>query len=61
MNWWDELWNFSNCYKMFEGYKIYRDLNVIITPLFFYTAQVFFKLFGATILSFKIYNMKYLG
>ena len=56
MNWSDELWNFANSYKMFEGYKIYRDINVIITPLFFYVAQIFFKIFGATILSFKIYN-----
>ena len=53
----DELWNFANAYKMFEGYQIYKDLNVIITPLFFYIAQIFFKLFGATMLSFRIYNV----
>lgn len=52
----DELWNFANCYKMFNGYKIYKDLNVIITPLFFYIAQIFFELFGATLLAFRIYN-----
>jgi len=53
----DELWNFANCYKMFNGYKIYKDLNVIITPLFFYIAQIFFKMFGATMFSFRIYNI----
>lgn len=57
MNWYDEMWNFANCYKIFSGYKIYRDLNVIITPLFFFIAQVFLKIFGPTILSFKIYNI----
>lgn len=53
----DELWNFANCYKIFNGYKIYKELNVIITPLFFYIAQIFFKLFGATMFTFKIYNI----
>lgn len=53
----DELWNFANCYKMFNGYKIYKELNVIITPLFFYIAQIFFKLFGATMFTFRIYNI----
>ena len=52
----DELWNFANAYKMFEGYTIYKELNVIVTPLFFYIAQLFFKIFGATLLSFRIYN-----
>lgn len=53
----DELWNFANSYKMFNGYKIYEELNVIITPLFFYFVQIFFKLFGATMLTFRIYNV----
>lgn len=53
----DELWNFANAYKMFNGYKIYKELNVIITPLFFYIAQMLFKLFGATMLTFRIYNI----
>ena len=53
----DELWNFANSYKMFNGYKIYEQLNVIITPLFFYIAQLFFEVFGPTMLSFRIYNI----
>ena len=35
----DGLWNFSNVYKMSIGLEIYRDLNVIITPLFFYISK----------------------
>lgn len=53
----DELWNFANCYKMFNGYRIYEELNVIITPLFFYIAQIFFRIFGANILVFRVYNL----
>lgn len=53
----DELWNFANCYKISIGYKIYRDINVIVTPLFFYVAQLFFAIFGKTILAFRIYNI----
>ncbi len=53
----DELWNFSNIYKMCNGYTIYKDLNVIITPLFFYLGEVIFKLIGPNYLSFRIYNL----
>lgn len=53
----DELWNFANSYKMYKGYEIYKDINVIITPLFFYIAQIFFYIFGATMLGFRIYNI----
>lgn len=57
VNFYDETWNFANCYKMFNGYKIYQELNVIVTPLFFYIAQLFFKIFGANLLAFRIYNI----
>ena len=38
----DTLWNFSNIYKMANGFEIYRDLNVIITPLYFYIGEMLF-------------------
>ena len=41
----DELWNFSNIYKMTNGQVIYRDLNVIITPLFFYIGKIIFQIY----------------
>ena len=53
----DELWNFSNIYKMSYGEKIYQDINVIVTPLFFYIGQIFFEIFGANYLVFRIYNL----
>ena len=39
----DELWNFQNIYKMINGYTIYNDSNVIITPIFFYLNHVSHK------------------
>lgn len=53
----DELWNFSNVYKMSIGFEIYKDLNVIITPLFFYIGELLFKVLGTNYLVFRIYNI----
>ena len=53
----DELWNFQNIYKMYNGFTIYSDANVICTPLFFYIGKILFNLFGANFFVFRIYNM----
>lgn len=53
----DELWNFQNIYKMYNGYKIYIDANVIITPLFHLIGVGLFKIFGANFLIFKLYGV----
>ena len=53
----DEIWNFQNIYKMYNGYTIYKDCNVIITPLFFIIGNLLFKIFSANLLSFKFYNL----
>lgn len=52
----DELWNFNNIYKMYNGYRIYESTNVIITPLFYYIGLVWMKLFSPTVIS-----IRYLG
>lgn len=51
----DELWCFSNIYKMTNGFEIYKDLNVIITPLFFFIGKIIFEIFGANYLIYRIY------
>ena len=51
----DELWNFQNIYKMYEGYKIYVDANVITTPLFHFIGYIVFKCFGANFFIFRLY------
>ena len=50
----DEVWNFQNVYKMYNGFKIYEEINVIITPLFFYMAESIFHLFGANLCVFRV-------
>lgn len=49
----DELWNFQNVFKISNGFKIYQDANVIITPLFFYIESFLLKIFGANFLVFR--------
>ena len=53
----DEVWNFQNIYKMYNGYKIYIDANVITTPLFHIIGLILFKIFGANFFIFKIYGI----
>ena len=53
----DELWNFQNVYKMYNGYQIYEDANVICTPLFFYIGNLLFNILGANFFVFRIYNI----
>lgn len=52
----DELWNFSDIYKMYNGYIIYKDINVITTPLFWYIGKLIFDIFEPNYLYFRIYN-----
>ena len=53
----DELWNFQNVHKMYNGFEIYKDANVICTPLFFYIGNFILQLLGPNLLSFRIYNI----
>ncbi len=53
----DEIWNFQNIYKMVNGYQIYTDANVIITPIFFWIGFVLFKGFGANIFIFRLFDI----
>lgn len=53
----DSFWNFANIYKMHEGEQIYTDINIIITPLFFYIGEVFMNILGANYISYLIYDM----
>lgn len=50
----DELLNFQNVYKMYNGFKIYEEINVIITPLFFWLAEGIFNLFYANLFVFRV-------
>ena len=45
----DEMWNFQNIIKMVNGYQIYQDANVIITPMFYFIGFFLFQLLGANL------------
>lgn len=53
----DEIWNFANIYKMVNGYQIYKDANVIITPIFFIIGEIFFKILGANYFAFRLLDI----
>lgn len=53
----DELINFLNTYKMANGLIIYKDTNVIITPLFFYIGKILLILFGQNFVVYRTYNL----
>ena len=53
----DSFWNFANIYKMYEGEQIYTDINIIVTPLFFYIGEIFMYIFGSNYISYQIYNI----
>lgn len=53
----DELINFLNTYKMANGLTIYKDTNVIITPLFFYIGKIVLILFGKNFVVYRTYNL----
>ena len=52
----DGLWDFSNIYKMSIGYRIYKDLNVIITPFFFDIGKILFNILGRNFRTYVLYN-----
>lgn len=53
----DEIWNFQNIIKMCNGYVIYKDSNVIITPMFFYIGNIICRICNNNIIGFRIYNI----
>ena len=42
----DELFNFQSIVKITNGYMLYKDFNVIVTPIFFIFGAIMQKIFG---------------
>lgn len=53
----DEFINYYNTYKIFNGEIIYKDVNIVSTPLLFYLGILFFKLLNPSLIVFRIYNI----
>ena len=52
----DNLWNFGNIYKLYTGELIYKDVNIIITPIFFLIGKLMLMLFEGTYFTFLLYG-----
>ena len=52
----DELWLFSFIYKYINGCNLYKDLNIITTPLFYFVGKIVFSIFGDNYISIRIYG-----
>jgi len=50
----DESYNFQNINKIVNGAVIYKECNVIVTPLFFMITVPILKLIGCTLFNFRI-------
>lgn len=57
----DELWNFQHLYKLHNGYTLYKDINAITPPLFYYFGYIILSIFSFTIIGFRVYNLLIYG
>lgn len=53
----DELWNFQQIFKLHNGYILYKDINAITPPIFYYLGYIVLSIFSFTIVGFRIYNL----
>ena len=54
--WCDNVWSFGFSYNISNGLSIYKDFNVLQTPLYFYIASIFIKIFGNYFISIQIFD-----
>ena len=52
----DEVTLFYETFKMNSGHPIYKEVNVLVTPLFFYIGLLIFKIFSPTYLTYRIFG-----
>ena len=52
----DLIWNYGFCYNVATGLKMYKDFNMVITPLFPTIFGLLMKLFGNNTIIFFLFN-----
>lgn len=52
----DEIWNYGFSYNIASGLVPYKDFGMLQTPLFFFLASIFIKLFGNYLFVFHMFN-----
>ncbi len=51
----DTLFNFEGIRIIVSGYVLYKDINIIVTPLFYFLGALFAWAFGNSFLSYNIF------
>lgn len=53
----DQLYVFGNAYKLSKGKIIYKDVNCIITPIFYVLCKIMLQVFGSNYFIFNLVNI----
>ncbi len=53
----DSLFDFGNMYKLYQGKLIYKDVNILITPLFFIIGKLLLSIFYGNYFTFLLYGV----
>ena len=57
----DEIWCYGFSYNIAKGLVIYRDFNVMVTPLYFFLSSIFIHLFGNYLISMHLFDCILIG
>lgn len=52
----DNIWNFNMIQKITLGYMPYKDINMIITPVFHFVGAMFMKIFEVNFITYYAYG-----
>ena len=52
----DHIIDFTHCYSIANGLKIYKDFNIVVGPIYPIFISIFLKIFGKTFLTFNLIN-----
>ena len=52
----DHIIDFTHCYSIANGLKIYKDFNIVVGPIYPIFISIFLKIFGKNFLVFDIVN-----
>ncbi len=52
----DEFINYYNTLKIFNGERMWEEVNIIATPFIYLLGMLFFKIFGTKFIIYKLYN-----
>ena len=55
-NFGDRMWNFQWAYKLYNGFKIYKEVELIATPLYFILEKIVFIVFSPNYISVHLLN-----